>query len=391
MKKNIIIKENISNNFYDKKLQKKNKSFLLKILSQIEKDINKKKNIFHLLSKKYFFNFKKSNLKKFKKFKSIVIIGMGGSILGSKAIYSFLENRIKKEVIFLDNLDGYKLKKILHNKNLRKKLFIIISKSGNTLETLTNISFLGKKCFSSSNTILITENKNSSLKIFSKDMKIPIIEHKKYIVGRYSVLSEVGMVPAYLMGLNVNKFRKNLLKFFKKNNKQLLCDSASKISQNYLSKKISSIIFLNYCPKLNNLVYWCQQLMAESLGKKGKGILPVLSTAPKDHHSLLQLYLDGPKDKMFYIISGKSMYDKKINKKLSKIIFSQRDAFIEVLNKKKISYREIYINDFTESSIGEIFSYFMLETIMISKLINVNPFNQPAVEEVKNLTKKFLN
>ena len=75
----------------------------------------------------------------------------------------------------------------------------------------------------------------------------------------------------------------------------------------------------------------------------------------------------------------------------AQIIFSQRDAFIKVLNKKKIPYREIYINDFTESSIGEIFSYFMLETIMISKLINVNPFDQPAVEEVKNLTKKFLN
>ena len=106
------------------------------------------------------------------------------------------------------------------------------------------------------------------------------------------------------------------------------------MSQNYLSKKVSSIIFFNYCSQLNNFVYWCQQLMAESLGKNGKGILPVLSEAPKDHHSLLQLYLDGPKDKIFYIISAKDRF----NKKVDKIVKAHRNALIQVLKKKENSF-----------------------------------------------------
>ena len=175
------------------------------------------------------------------------------------------------------------------------------------------------------------------------------------------------------------------------------------LTEIYLHKQINSIIFFNYSPQLLDFNYWCQQLLAESLGKKGKGLLPLISSAPKDHHSLLQLYLDGPKDKIFYIISSKNFYDLKIkgeyldnkfkflkNQKLNKIILSQKKAFIEVLKKKNIPYREIHVNDFSERALGELFSYFMLETAMIAKLINVNPFDQPSVEEVKVLTKKFL-
>ncbi len=126
--------------------------------------------------------------------------------------------------------------------------------------------------------------------------------------------------------------------------------------------------------------------MAESLGKNGKGILPVLSEAPKDHHSLLQLYLDGPKDKIFYIISAED----RLNKKIDKIVKAQKNAFIQVLKKKRIPFRIIHINNFSESTMGELFSYFILETVLIANLIKVNPFDQPAVEEIKIFTKKNL-
>ena len=285
----------------------------------------------------------------------------------------------------MDNLDSYRLKKLSVIIDQKKSLFIIISKTGNTLETLTNKNFFKNK-ISQNNSIIITEKGNSKLNKFSKDKKILNVEHKKYIGGRYSVLSEVGMLPAYLMGLKIKKIRENLSKYFKNNDKKLLCESSSIMSQNYLSKKVSSIIFFNYCSQLNNFVYWCQQLMAESLGKNGKGILPVLSEAPKDHHSLLQLYLDGPKDKIFYIISAKDRF----NKKVDKIVKAQRNALIQVLKKKRIPFRVIHINNFSESTIGELFSYFILETILIANLIKVNAFNQPAVEEVKNFTKKNL-
>ena len=250
---------------------------------------------------------------------------------------------------------------------------------------------------------MITEKNNNALNNICKKKKILTIKHKNYIGGRYSVLSEVGMIPAYLMGLKIKNFRKDILDYFKKKKKRSLIENASKLTEIYLHKQINSIIFFNYSPQLLDFNYWCQQLLAESLGKKGKGLLPLISSAPKDHHSLLQLYLDGPKDKIFYIISSKNFYDLKIkgeyldnkfkflkNQKLNKIILSQKKAFIEVLKKKNIPYREIHVNDFSERALGELFSYFMLETAMIAKLINVNPFDQPSVEEVKVLTKKFL-
>jgi Glucose-6-phosphate isomerase len=151
---------------------------------------------------KYLINNSKFEIKfkKFKKFKTIFIIGMGGSILGAKAIYDFLKHKIKKNFIFIDNLDENYLKSIKKNNSLSKSLFIIISKSGNTIETISNTYFF-KSFLKSKNTIILTENKNSFLRNLAKEKKFNFLEHKKFIGGRYSVLCEVGMLPAYLMGL----------------------------------------------------------------------------------------------------------------------------------------------------------------------------------------------
>ncbi len=397
--KKIFIRNFISN----ESSQKKNKS-LGKIFDEIKKDTKRERNVFSTLNKNFKFNFKIREFQKYKKFKLIVIVGMGGSILGSEAIYEFLQHKIKKDVIFLNNLNENEILKIKKNKNLKKGLFIFISKSGNTLETLSNINLLNKINFDNKNTIVVTEKKKeNALKLFAEKRKIPLIEHKKYIGGRFSVLSEVGMLPAFLMGLNFKKISQGSLISFQKIKKNLLLSSANQLKKIFLSKKVNSIIFFNYSPQLNSFTYWCQQLLAESLGKNGKGLTPVVSTAPKDHHSLLQLYLDGPKDKVFYVISSKcknninikkNLFFKKYkflkNKKLEKIILSQKNAFISVLKQKKIPYREIQINTFSEETLGELFSFFIIETFLIAKLINVNPFNQPSVESVKNQTRKNL-
>ena len=205
--------------------------------------------------------------------------------------------------------------------------------------------------------------------------------------GRYSVLSEVGMLPAYLMGLNINKFRKHLPKIFSSKSKLFFEDSTLKMTHIYLKQKINNIILFNYCPELNHFLLWFQQLLAESLGKRGKGLLPVISTAPKDYHSLLQLYLDGPKDKLFYIFSLFSGTNQNI---LNKVVHAQKESFIKVLKKKNIPFREFKIKKLNEETLGEMFSYFILETAIIGNLLNINPFDQPAVEELKRLTKKFL-
>ena len=403
MSKKLYLKNNIRSGYFKKVLYSKDKEKLKKIINNILISLDNKKDVFHSLSKNFNFNFKYSSLVKFKKYKSVVIIGMGGSILGSKAIYTFFRDQIKKDFTFLDNLDQIKIENIKKKLNFKNTLFIIISKSGNTLETLVNSNLFNNK-LNNRNTIIITENKSNSLSIFAKKRKILKIEHKNYIGGRYSVLSDVGMVPIFFMGLKIKNFRKNLLDFLTTNQKNLLLDSVVKLSHIYKYKKINSIIMLNYAPELNDFLFWCQQLLAESLGKKGKGILPVVSPAPRDHHSLLQLYLDGPKDKLFYVFSLKSNKSIEIkknifgknfayikNKLFSKVKEAQKNALIKVLKNKQIPYYEFKISKKKEEILGELFSYFMIETILIGRLIKINPFDQPAVEQVKVLTKKYLN
>jgi glucose-6-phosphate isomerase len=401
--KNINLKNGISSSYFNKSSYIKDIIKLNRIISNTLLSLDSKKDSFHSLSKKFNLNFKYSELKKFNKYKSIILIGMGGSALGAEAIYSFCDRKIKKKFIFFNNLDQLKIEKIKKKVNLKNSLFIIISKSGNTLETLVN-SNLFKDKITNKNTIIITEKKTNLLNSFAKNNKILLIDHKDYIGGRYSVLSEVGMIPAYFMGLKISEFRKNLLVFFKSKEKNLLLDAVVKLTQIYKNKKINSIILLNYAPEVNDFLYWCQQLIAESLGKKENGIIPVITPAPRDHHSLMQLYLDGPKDKLFYIFSlklkknikiNKNIFGKKFsyikNKDFSKIVAAQKNAFIKVLKSKNIPYQEFIINRINEETLGELFSYFIIETILTGKLLRINPFDQPAVDQVKVLTKRYLS
>ncbi len=399
MKKKIIYKNFIQKKYLNSKL---NINYSKK-LKEIIINIDRTKDSFHSLSEKYKFNFKINDLKKFKKYNSIVVVGMGGSILGTEAIYNFLENKIKKKFFFLNNIDEIKLFKIRKKINFKKTLYIIISKSGFTAETLSNFALLKIIKKNKKNIIIISEKSKNPLYQLSKKMNFFHIEHKNYIGGRYSILTEVGMLPAYLMGLSISKFRKDLSVHFKSNN-NFLKDSSIKLTKLMKNKKIKNLIFFNYVPQLDKFLFWCQQLIAESLGKKGLGFLPVISPAPKDHHSLLQLYLDGPRDKLFYIFSSEKKDNIKVlsksfgkdlkflkDKSFYQIKKAQKNAFIKTLQKKKVPYREFKIKDFSEGVLGELFSYFILETALVGKLSNIDPFNQPAVEQVKVNTKKNLN
>ncbi len=374
-----------------------------KVFLSIKKDIKIKGKTLHVLDKKFKFNFKTKDLKNFKKFKSIAIIGMGGSILGAEAIYNFLGSKINKEVLFFDDLDENKIKKFKQNKKLTKILYLVISKSGNTVETLSNLFALKILKKNSKNIVIISERKNNSLLSLAQEFNLFYIEHKDYIGGRYSVLSEVGIVPAYLMGINISKLRLKTLDFISGKNQKFLKDNSIKLAQLINSNRYKNLIFLNYSSNLEKFLQWCQQLIAESLGKKNKGLLPMISNAPKDHHSLLQLYLDGPKDKIFYIFSSENKFNEtlKINrdisiknilnkKKISKIKNAQKNAVIRSLVKKNIPFREFKIRNINEEALGKLFSYFILETVAVGKMLKINPFDQPAVEQVKLDTKKLL-
>ena len=378
----------IFNNFLNIKNSKTIKKDFLNLLK-------KQPQLFETLKPTYKYSYSKKKISKYKKFSNIRVIGMGGSILGTEAIYDFLKKKIKKKIIFVNNLNsnaGY-----FNVKNIN--LNLIISKSGNTLETIANANTLIKNKDSN---IIITENKDSYLTNLASQLKAEIFEHKNYVGGRYSVLSEVGMLPTELMNLNESKFKQfNSLiknKIFVNN----LINNVAATLNLIESGKYTSII-LNYDEQSENLFKWYQQLIAESLGKKSKGLLPIISSMPKDNHSLMQLYLDGPK-KSFYTFFNTldntviKMNNKNLlsshrylrNQSIEKIKQSQMLATEKVFKSKKIPFRSFRVLKRDEQSLGKLFCFFILETILLGRALNVNPFDQPSVELIKKETKKIL-
>ena len=365
-----------------------------KVKQNLKSIIIEKNQIIESLSKNYKNSYNKRQLDKYKNSSNYRVIGMGGSTLGTHSIYDFLRNKIKKNFLFIDNLQANKKKD-------KKKTFtnLVVSKSGNTIETIVNSNILIKK---KDRNIFITENKKNYLYLLGKKLKAEIIHHNDFIGGRYSVLSEVGMLPAELMGLNVNNFRQlnALIK-----NKKFLDTLISNVDSTlyFIKKKKYNSIIINYDEQSENLFKWYQQLLAESLGKKKKGLLPIVSNMPKDNHSVMQLYLDGFQNNFFtffYVHENKS---EKINnnhilssqnylknKDLSKIIFSQKKATENVFKKKNIPFRSFEIKKRDEKTLGELFCFFILETILLSKSLNLNPYDQPAVELIKKETKSLL-
>ncbi len=382
-----MLTQNINlKNFLPKKLNKKIKKELKFILSENNELINS-------LSKSYKDEYDIRKIKKIVGKNDLRLIGMGGSILGAQSIYNFLKNKIKKKFIFVDNLVSKQKKKDKQISNL------IISKSGNTLETIINANILIKK---KQKNIFITENKSSYIFNLAHNLKDEVIRHNNFIGGRYAVLSEVGMLPAELMGLNSEKFRQlnNLIKNKKFLNSLIL--NTSSILHFVKKKKFNSVI-VNYDQNANYLFKWYQQLIAESLGKKGKGILPIISEMPKDNHSVMQLYLDGLKNNFFTFFYCKDYQSNKINKNqllsshkylksfnVDQVIFKQKIATENIFRKKKIPFRSFELNTRDEKTLGELFCYFILETILLGKALNLNPFDQPAVELIKKETKNLL-
>ena len=374
-----------------KKNKKTNSSQVKKKLLLLFKEKN---YILDSLKKNYKDSFSKKIINKYKKYSTFKVIGMGGSTLGTQTIYEFFKDIVKKDFVFIDNLRQKKLN-IKNNKSVN----LVVSKSGNTIETVVNSNIYIRRKDAN---IFITENNDNYLLKLANKLKAEIVHHNNYIGGRYSVLSEVGMLPAELMGLDANKFRQlnSLIK-----NKQFINSLVSGISStlNYIKNKKYNSIILNYDEKSENLFKWYQQLVAESLGKKSKGLLPIVSNMPKDNHSVMQLYLDGFKNNFYTFFYTNELKSETLKssqilssqkflrgKNLSNIMYAQKIATENIFNKKKIPFRSFEIKKRNEKTLGELFCFFILETILIGKFLNVNPYDQPAVELIKKETKKLL-
>ncbi|MAV63620.1 MAG: hypothetical protein CMG00_00340 [Candidatus Marinimicrobia bacterium] len=343
--------------------------------------------------------------------KKIVLLGTGGSNLGARALHNINKNK-KINIEFYDNVDPITFENSFNNVNFKDTGFIIISKSGNTPETLAQFSSLYQIALQKnnidqflSNILIITEFKSSPLYKISKEKNCLTLEHNNKIGGRFSVFSNVGVVPAILSGLNIRdlysgaaEILNNIEKYSVFNLSKFLCMQEQ--------RQYSSNVLMTYSDNLYFFGKWYLQLWAESIGKNKKGITAIHSVGTTDQHSQLQLYLDGPNDKFFTfittdhsnkgpIINNDIFKNTEIkyfkNKRIGDLMDAEQRATLETFKLNNFSYREIFLPKIDEKNIGKLMSLSMIETIASCIYFDVNPFDQPAVEQGKILTKKYLS
>ncbi len=340
----------------------------------------------------------------------IIIFGTGGSNLGARALNNIiLNNNISLE--FYDNIDPINFKKNFQNINFDTTGFLVISKSGTTPETLSQFSCIYQKSIELSkvkeffsNTLIITEFKESPLYRIAKDNNCLLLEHHKDIGGRYSIFSNVGIVPAIISGLNINELFNGASEVIHNINKYKPYDLGRYLTQKE-NLKFTNNVLMTYSDSLYFFGKWYLQLWAESIGKKNKGITAIHSVGTTDQHSQLQLYLDGPKDKYFtFITTDHSNKGMKINNEIFKntsinyfqdktmgdLMQAEQLATIETFKLNNFSFREIYIPKIDEKNLGKLISLSIIETIASCIYLDVDPFDQPAVEQGKKLTKTYL-
>ncbi len=350
-------------------------------------------------------------------FSDIIILGTGGSSLGGQALCALVPHAHPR-LHFMENIDPQTFEDLFSIINPQTTAFIVISKSGETAETLLQFMVCVKKWTKElgpnaprDHFVIITEPKESSLKKLGDQFHIPLIDHDPEIGGRFSALSLVGLLPLMVAGIDPVPVREGAARVF---DRLLTTDDVTKIDAAVgaalsfsLDKRGKSLsVLMPYADRLHPFVFWYRQLWAESLGKKGCGTTPLLSWGTVDQHSQLQLYLDGPQDKMFTIIKSKfqggglkvlpelvaDYPDLRFlsDASMGDLMEAEQKATIDTLIKNHRPTRVLEVPELTFDFMGTLMMHFMLETIFLADLYKINAFDQPAVESGKILAKKYL-
>ena len=399
----------------------KNKNKLIKHASEIKEDLLKSYESDYasllLPTEKKFIKKVAEILKTKKEYKHLIVIGIGGSNLGTQAIIEAIHGKDhlinkNKKIFFADTTDPDNITSIKKQVKNKKFLVLLISKSGTTTESLANFEVILKEIPKQERTkrIITITDKNTELEKYSNKKGYLCLEIPKKVGGRYSVLSYVGLVPLAFAEIKIKNLLKgasDAIKNFDKNN--IAMEGALDLFHNYENnKKINDIFLFNN--DLESLGKWYRQLMGESIGKKYTktkkqahiGITPTVSIGSTDLHSVGQLYMGGPKDKFTTFIS--------LEKQTKVIIPKNEDAILKNIQglsfkrilqaimqgtmtaykKNKLPYNHYTLKEKTEYELGYFMQTKMLEIILLAHLLNVNPFDQPSVEEYKKETRKLL-
>jgi glucose-6-phosphate isomerase len=360
----------------------------------------------------------------------IVLLGTGGSSLGGQTLSQLAWHgvpgvgalRAAPRLHFMDNIDPRTYAALLEKLPHGSTRFVAISKSGGTAETLmqTIAALAALKAQNLGARIPdiflgLTEpakpGKRNGLRELLAQHHIPCLEHDTGIGGRFSALTNVGLLPAAMLGLDIVAIRSGAHEVLvpvlaKKKAADVPAALGAALSVALAETKGKSIsVVMAYADRLERFTRWYVQLWAESLGKNGKGTTPVAALGPVDQHSQVQLYLAGPRDKLFTVLStdtkgvGPTM-DAGLSKlagepgfggkTLGDLVDAEARATAETLAKNGCPVRTIHLPTIDEASMGELLMHFMLETIIAAHLMGVDAFDQPAVEEGKVLAKKYL-
>lgn len=356
----------------------------------------------------------------FQKFKTVLIFGTGGSALGGKALCSLMQSWVMAEsafprIYFMENLDAETFWEIMSVIDPKTIGIISISKSGKTPETLIQtmrcIEYLSEildKESLAERIIIITEDKDNPLRKIADHFNIRCMNHPDNIGGRFSCFSIVSLIPAMIVGFDALKFRKGAALtcnqiFF--GHMKSTKEAVAAMLALYKAKKIKTHVMFPYGDVFSSLVFWHRQLWAESLGKNGCGFTPVYGMGPVDQHSQLQLYLDGPKDKFFTIMIEMQVAREKLSpgiwsflpeakelacNAIADLVSAQCKATCQCLFRQKQAFRVIEVPSLNEEAMGALMMNFIIETLVMSEVLRIDPLTQPMVEEGKKIAMNLL-
>ncbi len=337
----------------------------------------------------------------------VVVVGIGGSSLGAKAIYTALKGKARAEMLFFENIDPETTASLLESTG-PEDVFVLISKSGKTVETLINASLILRKFgkrLGKENLYVITGNKNSPLAQIASSTGCPLLPVPDYIAGRYSLFSPTGLLPLRLAGIDTKLLlqgAKHVMENLEDEGEELLKTALLLVEFFRQGKNI--LVLMPYCDALWEMVFWFRQLYAESLGKEGKGgrwgQTPVAARGTVDQHSQLQLYLDGPSDKVIFfwrvekfrkdlLPDGELLPEGTGGKSLSELFAIQWRATRTALAQRGKPSLTLILEELDEEALGQLVVWLETLVYLIARITGVNPFDQPAVELIKKLAREY--
>lgn len=343
------------------------------------------------------------------KFEDIVVLGIGGSALGITCIRDCLlgkfSNFSKPRLFVIDNLDT--ISEIESLINLDKTLFIVISKSGSTPETMAQYFYFKDKV-SKENFVFITDSNEGELRKIGTDLQIKMLDIPANVVGRFSVLTSVGLFPAAMMGIDIEEMLEGAEEMAKDfENKEFERNIGFQLATiQYLldwEEGIRISVMMPYNSRLFSFADWYRQLLAESIGKDGKGLTPLIALGVTDQHSQLQLYNEGPKDKLFIFLEVEEEDGLKIPKienenfkylsgvSFGKLMSVEKKATEQALTQYEKPNITLKIEKLDAKNLGSLFMLFETSIAFLGEYYRINAFNQPGVELGKKLTKEILS